>query len=45
MLDADGKVANKTAKNKPDFKNINSYAVNGVFIMQMHFCIIQAILI
>lgn len=28
-LDAYGKVANKTAKNKPDFKNINSYAVNG----------------
>lgn len=29
MLDADGKVANKNAKNQPDFKNINSYAVNG----------------
>ncbi len=29
MLDADGRVANKTAKNRPDFKNINSYAVNG----------------
>lgn len=28
-LDAEGKVANKTAKNQPDFKNINSYAVNG----------------
>lgn len=28
-LDADGKVANKTAKNQPDFKTINSYAVNG----------------
>ena len=28
-LDADGKVANKTAKNQPDFKSINSYAVNG----------------
>lgn len=28
-LDADGKVANKTAKNQPDFRNINSYAVNG----------------
>ena len=27
-LDSDGKIANKT-KNKPDFKNINSYAVNG----------------
>ncbi len=26
-LDADGKVANKTAKNLPDFKTINSYAV------------------
>lgn len=29
MLDADGKVANKTTKNQPDFKIINSYAVNG----------------
>ncbi len=29
MLDADGKVANKNAKNQPDLKNINSYAVNG----------------
>lgn len=28
-LDTDGKVANKTAKNQPDFKHINSYAVNG----------------
>ena len=28
-LDGDGKIANKTAKNIPDFKNINSYAVNG----------------
>lgn len=28
-LDADGNVANKTAKNEPDFRNINSYAVNG----------------
>ncbi len=28
-LDADGKIANKTAKNLPDYKNINSYAVNG----------------
>lgn len=28
-LDADGNVANKNAKNEPDFKNINSYAVNG----------------
>ncbi|MBQ6272751.1 MAG: N-6 DNA methylase [Oscillospiraceae bacterium] len=28
-LDADRKVANKTAKNLPDFKTINSYAVNG----------------
>ena len=28
-LDVDGKVANKTLKNQPDFKNINSYAVNG----------------
>lgn len=28
-LDAEGNVANKTAKNQPDFNNINSYAVNG----------------
>lgn len=28
-LDSEGKVANKTAKNLPDFKAINSYAVNG----------------
>lgn len=28
-LDNDGNVANKTAKNTPDFKNINAYAVNG----------------
>ena len=28
-LDKEGKVANKTAKNQPDFKTINSYAVNG----------------
>ena len=28
-LDGDGKVANRTAKNQPDFKNINAYAVNG----------------
>lgn len=28
-LDFEGKVANKTTKNQPDFKNINSYAVNG----------------
>ena len=28
-LDSEGKVANKTAKNQPDFKNINSYALNG----------------
>ena len=29
MLDADGRVANKTSKNLPDFKTINSYVVNG----------------
>ena len=29
MLDADGRVANKTSKNLPDFKTINSHAVNG----------------
>lgn len=28
-LDAEGNVMNKTAKNLPDFKTINSYAVNG----------------
>ena len=28
-LDDEGKVANKNAKNGPDFKTINSYAVNG----------------
>ena len=28
-LDSEGKVANKTAKNQPDFKHINSFAVNG----------------
>lgn len=28
-LDNEGKVANKTAKNLPDYKTINSYAVNG----------------
>lgn len=28
-LDSEGNVANKNAKNQPDFTNINSYAVNG----------------
>ena len=28
-LDAEGQVANSTAQNQPDFKNINAYAVNG----------------
>lgn len=28
-LDSAGKIANKTPKNEPDFKTINSYAVNG----------------
>lgn len=28
-LDSDGKIANKTPKNEPEFKTINSYAVNG----------------
>ena len=28
-LDADGKIANRTIKNEPDYKVINSYAVNG----------------
>ena len=26
---SDGQIANRTVKNEPDFKNINSYAVNG----------------
>lgn len=28
-LDSNGQVENKTAKNEPNFKNINSFAVNG----------------
>ncbi len=28
-LDSDGQVENKNARNEPNFKNINSYAVNG----------------
>lgn len=28
-LDANGQIENKTAKNEPNFKNINTYAVNG----------------
>lgn len=28
-LDADGQVENKTARNEPNFKNINSFALNG----------------
>lgn len=28
-LDSDGQVENRTSKNEPNFKNINSYAVNG----------------
>lgn len=28
-LDTDGQVENRTTKNEPNFKNINSYAVNG----------------
>lgn len=28
-LDAEGNIANKNAKNQPDFSTINSYAVNG----------------
>ena len=28
-LDSNGQVDNKTAKNEPNFKNINAYAVNG----------------
>lgn len=29
QLNSNGKIANKTPKNEPDFKTINSYAVNG----------------
>lgn len=28
-LDSNGKIANKTAKNQPDFNNINSYGIGG----------------
>ncbi|MFK7001914.1 N-6 DNA methylase [Flavobacterium oreochromis] len=28
-LDSDGQVENRTSKNEPNYKNINSYAVNG----------------
>lgn len=28
-LDSNGQIENKTAKNEPNFKNINNYAVNG----------------
>jgi hypothetical protein len=28
-LDSDGQVENRTAKNESNFKNINSFAVNG----------------
>lgn len=28
-LDSNGQIANRTSKNEPDFKHINSYAVNG----------------
>lgn len=43
-LDAEGNVANKNAKNQPDFAAINSYAVNGVrFIMLMRFYTIRVI--
>jgi hypothetical protein len=28
-LDGDGQIENRTAKNEPNFKNINSFAVNG----------------
>ncbi len=28
-LDSEGNIANRTAKNQPDFENINKYAVNG----------------
>lgn len=29
LLDSEGRVVNKTSKNQPDYKTINSYAVNG----------------
>ena len=28
-VDSNGQIENKTAKNEPNFRNINSYAVNG----------------
>ena len=36
-LDAQGQVENKTAKNEPNFKHINSYAVNGA----VHYAILH----
>lgn len=44
-LDASGHIENKTAKNEPNFKNINSYAVMVRCIMRMQFYILQVILI
>ena len=42
-LDSSGQVENRTVKNKPIYKNINSYAVMERFIMQMRFYTIQVI--
>lgn len=42
-LDAQGQVENKTAKNEPNFKHINSYAVMVRFTMRMPYFIIPAI--
>lgn len=40
-LDDNGQVENRNTKNEPIYKNINSYAVNGRFIMQMRCFTIQ----
>ena len=39
-LDADGRVENRTAKNEPNYKNINAYAVNGA----VHYATVRQIL-
>lgn len=43
-LDSNGQVDNKTSKNQPNFKNINSYAVMVLYTMLMLYYIIQVIL-
>lgn len=44
-LDSDGRIANKTAKNQPDFKNINSYVIIilGDFSPQGYFMFATAV--